>query len=80
MDVLSFRMNLEPVRTVVAAHNYLGGATPAYADYIVFSRFQWARCISPSPLRLKDDSVWIWRQRLLSAFDGFARKAVSYEA
>jgi glutathione S-transferase len=79
MDVLSFRKSLEPVRTVLAAQDYLGGTTPAYADYIVFSCFQWARCISPFPLLLKDDPVWLWRERLLSEFDGFARRAEGYE-
>jgi hypothetical protein len=48
---------------------------PAYADYAVFGCFQWARCISSFPLLLKDDPVWTWRDRLLSAFGGFAGKA-----
>ena len=56
----------------------LGWRVPAYADYIVFGCFQWARCISSFPLLLKDDAVWAWRDRLLSAFDGFARKALGY--
>lgn len=79
-DVLTFRKNLEPVRAVLAAQPYLGGATPAYADYSVFGCFQWSRCISPFPLLLNDDPVWAWRERLLSAFDGFARNALGYPA
>jgi glutathione S-transferase len=77
-NVLAFRKTLEPIRTVLAAQPYLGGEVPAYVDYIVFSCFQWARCISPFPLLLKDDGVWGWRDRLLSAFDGFAGKALGY--
>ena len=77
-NVLAFRKTLEPIRTVLAAQPYLGGATPAYADYAVFGCFQWARCISPFPLLLKDDAMWAWRDRLLSAFDGFAGKALGY--
>ena len=77
-NVLAFRKNLELIRTVLAAQPYLGGETPAYADYTVFGCFQWARCISSFPLLLKDDAVWAWRDRLLSAFDGFARKALGY--
>ena len=77
-NVLAFRKTLEPIRTVLAAQPYFGGDVPAYADYIVFGCFQWARCISSFPLLLKDDPVWAWRDRLLSAFDGFARKALGY--
>jgi len=77
-DVLTFRKTLEPVRTVLAAQPYFGGEMPAYADYAVFGCFQWARCISSFPLLLKDDPVWAWRDRLLSAFDGFARNALGY--
>ena len=77
-NVLAFRKTLEPIRTVLAAQPYLGGAMPAYADYAVFGCFQWARCISPFPLLLKDDAMWAWRDRLLSAFDGFAGQALGY--
>ena len=77
-NVLEFRKTLEPVRAVLAAQPYLGGEAPAYADYIVFGCFQWARCISSFPLLSKDDPVWSWRDRLLSAFDGFAGKALAY--
>jgi glutathione S-transferase len=77
-DVLAFRKALEPVRALLAAQPYFGGATPAYADYAVFGCFQWARCISAFHLLLKDDPVWAWRERLLSAFDGFARRATGY--
>jgi len=76
--VLGFRKTLEPMRIVLAAQPYLGGEAPVYADYAVFGCFQWARCVSSFPLLLKDDSVWAWRDRLLSAFDGFARKALGY--
>lgn len=77
-DVVMFRKTLEPVRTVLAAQPYFGGEVLAYADYAVFGCFQWARCISPFQLLLKDDPLWAWRDRLLSAFDGFARYALGY--
>jgi glutathione S-transferase len=79
-DVLTFRKTLEPVRTVLAAHPYFGGEAPAYADYAVFGCFLWARCISRFPLLLKDDPVRAWRDRLLSAYDGFARNALGHPA
>jgi len=77
-DVLTLRKTLEPIRTLLAAQPYLGGEAPAYAEYAVFGCFQWARCISSFALLLKDDPVWAWRDRLLSAFHGFAGKALGY--
>jgi glutathione S-transferase len=77
-NVLAFRKILEPIRTVLAAQPYLGGKMAAYADYAVFGRFQWARCISSFPLLLEDDPISTWRDRLLSAFDGFAGNALGY--
>jgi glutathione S-transferase len=77
-NVLVFRKTLEPIRTLLAVQPYLAGKMPAYADYAVFGCFQWARCISSFPLLLRDDPVWSWRDKLLSAFDGFARNAPGY--
>jgi glutathione S-transferase len=84
-NVLAFRKTLEP-NPHHAAQPYLGGKMPAYADYAVFGCFQWARCISSFPLLLEDDPISTWRRgarlvigdRLLSAFDGFAGKALGY--
>jgi glutathione S-transferase len=77
-NVVAFRKTLEPIRTVLGVQPYFGGEAPAYADYAVFGCFQWARCISSFPLLLNDDPIWAWRDRLLTAFDGFARKALGY--
>ena len=62
-NVAVFRKTLEPLRTILAAQPYFGDGAPAYADYAVFGCFQWARCISSFPLLLKDDPVWVWRER-----------------
>ena len=76
--VAGFRQSLEPLRAVLGAQPYLGGEMPLYADYAVFGSFQWARCASPFQLLTTDDPVWAWRNRLLAAFDGLARKAPGY--
>lgn len=76
--VLAFRQTIEPLRAVLALQSYLAGERPAYADYIVFGAFQWARCISPFKLLLDDDAVARWRLRMLAAFDGLAGKAPGY--
>ena len=74
-DVLAFRRSLEPLRVTLQAQSFIAGATPAYADYIVFGAFQWARCVSPFRLLEDNDPVAAWRQRLLEAFDGLAARA-----
>jgi glutathione S-transferase len=76
--VMSFRQNLDPMRMMLRTQPFIGGAAPNYADYIVFGGFQWARCISPFRLLEDDDPVHAWRERLLDAFDGLARRAVGY--
>lgn len=78
IDILTFRKSLQPVRALLATQSYFCGETPAYADYAVLGCFQWARCISPFSLLLKDDPIWAWRDRLLAAFDGLARNASGY--
>jgi glutathione S-transferase len=77
--VPAFRQLLEPVRTMLAAQPYFCGVLPAYADYIVFGCFQWARCISALRLLAADDPVFAWRERMLDAFEGLARKSPGYD-
>jgi len=74
----SFRQSLEPLRQTVAAQPFLGGESPLYPDYIVFGSFQWARSVSPLALLEVADPVNGWRERLLDAFGGLARKAPGY--
>lgn len=74
-----FRAALEPVRLTVSEQAFIGGAAPAFADYIVFGALQWARCASPVALLEKIDPVYAWRGRLLDAFDGMSRNALSRE-
>jgi glutathione S-transferase len=76
-DVVAFRHSLAPVRATLATQPYLAGDRPAYADYIVFGGFQWARCISTFPLLEADDPIVPWRDRMLDAFDGLARRALA---
>ncbi len=73
--VNAFRETLLPLRHTLSAQPYLSGDAPAYADYIVFGSFQWARCVSAFELLDKDDVVAAWRERMLDRFDGLARRA-----
>jgi glutathione S-transferase len=71
--VVQFRQALHPARMILRERAFLHGDGPAYADYILFSGFQWARCVSPFPILLADDPVDAWRERLLDLFGGLAR-------
>lgn len=74
----AFRAALAPARTTLGAQPFLAGDQPAYADYILFGNFMWAKCTSPLQLLEKDDPVYAWRDRLLSRFDGMAAKAKGF--
>jgi glutathione S-transferase len=41
-----FRASLDPLRRTVERQDFVSGSVPAYADYVVFGAFQWARAIS----------------------------------
>ena len=71
----AFRDALLPLRHMLSAQPYLNGEAPAYADYIVFGSFQWARCVSAFELLASGDTVAAWRERMLDRFGGLARRA-----
>jgi glutathione S-transferase len=74
----AFRDSLAPLRRTVERQRFLCGTAPAYADYVVFGAFQWARAISDFELLAADDPVAAWRGRMLDAFGGLARKSPAY--
>jgi len=74
----AFRASLDPLRRTVERQDFVSGSAPAYADYIVFGAFQWARAISDFELLAEGDPVRAWRGRMLDLFDGLARRAPAY--
>ena len=74
----AFRASLDPLRRTVERQDFISGKAPAYADYIVFGGFQWARAISDFEVLAPDDPIAAWRGRMLDLFDGFARRAPAY--
>jgi glutathione S-transferase len=74
----ALRQLLTPMRATLGQQPYLGGTTPLYADYIAFGPFQWARTVSAFDILEPDDPIWAWRERLLDAHDGMARRAPCY--
>ena len=64
---------LEPMQAALKRQSFVCGAAPAYADYILFSVFQWMRVTSPQDIFNKSDPLFGWRERMLDLYDGFAR-------
>lgn len=77
-NLTSFRDSLAPLRTTLQYQPFLAGQEPAWSDYVTFSAFQWARCVSSLPLLIAKDPVFAWRDRLLDAFNGEAQKVLGY--
>jgi glutathione S-transferase len=77
-DIVAFRRLLDPARAVMRAQPFLSGANPAYADYILFSLFQWARIVSPFEVLEPGDALAAWRARMLDLFGGLARTQTSF--
>jgi glutathione S-transferase len=73
-----FQRSLEVLRTSLRTQPFLDGDEPDFADYIVFSGFMWARCVSPFKLLENGDSVALWRRRMLERFD-VARNSPGYD-
>jgi glutathione S-transferase len=67
-----FRRGLQPLRAALARSPYLSGDRPAWADYVAFGPFQWARSVSRFPLLKPDDPVFAWRGRMIRLFDNAA--------
>lgn len=70
----AFRATLEPVRQTVSQQAFIGGDQPSYADYIVFSGFQWARIVCDFALLADDDPITAWIGRIDQLYDGLTRK------
>jgi glutathione S-transferase len=71
--VLQLGRVLAPLQEALKRQAFVAGAAPAYADYILFSVFQWARVTSPQEILAPEDPLCRWREQVLDLFDGFAR-------
>jgi len=67
-----FLKTISPLRSVLKEQPFVSGEGPAYADYVVFGAFQWARAVSRFEIVPADDPVSAWRDRMLGLFDGYA--------
>lgn len=76
-DISAFAAKLQPLRLMLARQPFIGGATPLFADYIVFGALQWARITSSAELLAAGgaggDPVTDWFERCLDLHGGIAR-------
>lgn len=71
---------LEPLRQRLTETPFLCGERPAYADYLAFAEFQWARSVCDLDLLAPDDqALRTWRTCMLDLFDGLARSVTAFE-
>jgi glutathione S-transferase len=64
---------LEPMQAALKRQPFVCDGAPAYADYALFSVFQWARVMSPHEVLAPGQPLWAWREKMLDLFGGFAR-------
>jgi glutathione S-transferase len=70
-----FRALLAPIRTVLGAQPFLGGAGPSYADHIVAGSLMWPWCASRFALLASDDPVAAWWARMGVQYGGLMAAA-----
>jgi glutathione S-transferase len=71
----TFRESLLPIRLVLRKQEWLGGASPSYADHIIAGTLMWPRCASRFALLADDDPVAVWFGRMLDQYGGLGRGA-----
>jgi glutathione S-transferase len=75
----AFKAALTPLRLLLGEQPFVAGARPAYADYILFGTFQWARMVSACPLLEGEDAVLAWRERMLDLYGGLGRSVAALD-
>lgn len=69
------RANLEPLRLTVSEQDYLSGAAPFYADYLVAGYVLWWRAVSPVCLFADDDPLTAWFTRVMALYPRIGRES-----
>lgn len=64
---------VDPARATLKRQAFLSGSAPAYADYALFSIYQWSRITSPLDLLADDAVMRAWFEQLLDLNGGYAR-------
>jgi len=73
-----FEATIAPLEQTLTEQAWLAGAEPAYADYVVFSVFQYARLGSPHEILPAGTATRRWRDALVSRFDQLGDRYPGY--
>jgi glutathione S-transferase len=75
-----FEAAIAPLELTLSEQSYVAGASPGYADYVLFSVFQYARLGSPLETLRPETAVRHWRDRLAGSFDCLGDRFPAYPA
>jgi glutathione S-transferase len=75
-----FATTVAPLERTLAEQPYLAGPAPSYADYLVFSVFQYARLGAPEDFVAEGTALRTWRDGLVAAFGGLGDLYPGYPA
>jgi glutathione S-transferase len=59
-----------PLERLLCEQEFVGGPSPAYADYIVFSVFLQAHACNSKDVLRTDAAIALWRSRMFALFGG----------
>ncbi len=76
--LIEFQQACAPLELTLSEQPYVCGAEPAYADFTVFSVFQWARLGSPKDVVAEGSAIAEWRGRMITLFDNLADRFPGY--
>jgi len=69
-----------PLEATLTEQPYFGGATATYADYVLFSMFQYARLGCSDDFVAEGTALRRWRDELARAFDGLGNRFPEHSA
>ena len=76
----AFASVIAPLEQTLSEQDYIAGDEPAYADYLLFSVFQYARLGCPLELLHPNTALRRWRDALVTRFDALGDRYPSYPA
>jgi glutathione S-transferase len=76
---LNLKRVLVMIRELIRSQPFICGKAPAYADYVVFGAFQWARCVSPFKFLDESDPIYAWRGRMIRQYGSLANTVPHYD-
>jgi glutathione S-transferase len=75
-----FAITIAPLEQTLTEQPYLAGDEPAYADYVLFSAFQYVRLGSPHEFLVSGSAVRRWRDAIVARFDHIGDRYPGYPA